>query len=186
MVTLRSLTVVSLFTVAVPGSAFAASAEIRARITDLRVQPSEQAKARLKLGVGREVSVLAKSDDGNWVKVAGSLERGEDVIRFEGWIMAGALDGDVEVAASSSGGGEAGWGDGGSDAGSFDAPAASSSSGDWDFSEDTASSSSSSEANSWDSEPAAPAAAPAEDLSWESESSSSDSGSDSEDDWGDF
>ncbi len=170
---LRSLTLASLLAL-LPGSAFA-GAEIRAKIVDLRVQPSDNAKARLKLGAGREVAVLGKSDDGRWVKVSGSLERGEDTIKFEGWVMAAALDGDVpsaSAAASSSDSGEAEWGDEGSDTGSPASEPAGEGSDSWDFSEE-----STSEA----------ASAPAGDNSWDTGSSdsasSSDSSSSSGDEW---
>lgn len=77
----------------------AADAQIRARITELRVNPAENAKAVVKLGKGREVSILGKSGDGQWVKISTQLERADDLIKFEGWVDASAVTGDAIASA---------------------------------------------------------------------------------------
>jgi hypothetical protein len=71
--------------------ALADGAQISAKIAELKVTPDDNAKTIIRLGKGREVAVLAKSDDGNWVHISGKLERAEDMIAFEGWVDAADL-----------------------------------------------------------------------------------------------
>lgn len=97
----RAVSAISVLGLLVASSAtvFAADAQIRARITELRVNPAENAKAVVKLGKGREVSVLGKSGDGQWVKISTQLERADDLIKFEGWVDASAVTGDAIASA---------------------------------------------------------------------------------------
>lgn len=176
MVTTRLLLVsVSALLLAAP--AFAASeATVGVKIAELRIKPDDQAFSRLKLPGGRPVALLGKSDDGRWVKVRTEIEKGEDVIKLEGWLEVAQLKnadvGGLSVASGGSTGSSSSSGFGESSA-----PASSGS--EWG---DTASTPAASSTESWDSTPAAAPAEPAADSmgSWDlgsSDSGSSDSGS---------
>ena len=141
------------------------AATVRSRTADLRAEPSREGKARVKLGAGREVSIVAKSGDGEWVRVQTEITHADETIRFEGWLAAadlglsGGSSAPVESAAAPKKD-DLAWVD---DSAPAAAPAADAPVGD----------------NSWDSTPAsAPATktneAPAKD---EWSSSASDSGS---------
>lgn len=93
MVTTRLLVLSALF-VAAPFAAFASGgATVGVKIAELRIKPDDQAFSRLKIPGGREVALLGKSDDGRWVKVRAELEKGEDIIKLEGWVEATQLKG---------------------------------------------------------------------------------------------
>jgi hypothetical protein len=66
-------------------------AKVRSRTADLRAEPSRDGKAKVKLGAGREVSVVAKSGDGEWVRVKTEITHADETIRFEGWLAAADL-----------------------------------------------------------------------------------------------
>lgn len=85
-----SLSIVSLFVLGT-GVARAETAKVSVRIADLRVKPSSDARSKLRLGKNRSVDVLSKSDDGQWVKIRAEVLRGEEPVRFEGWVAAAHL-----------------------------------------------------------------------------------------------
>ena len=166
--------------VALPLPAFASSARVGARIADLRAEPSADAKSKAKLPSGRDVEVIGKSDDGQWVRVRTECPKANETIKFEGWLavreVQGAnLDG-VAVAGSAKksapAANDAAWGD------SSEKPAAAASSGpawiDDSGSSRTATASSKDEwgndASSSNSAPAKPAAS--SDDAWGSSDSS--------------
>ncbi len=66
-------------------------ARVRSRTVELRALPTEGARSKLKLGPNRDVAVLGKSEDGQWLKIRTEWERGEDVITLEGWVVATQL-----------------------------------------------------------------------------------------------
>src|SRR4051794_29227694 len=123
---LRSAATLSLvfgFVIAAAPARADQEAEVAVRVADLHVQPSASAKTKLRLGGGRSVSVLAKSDDGRWGKIKGEVEKGPDQIPFEGWVEATALRGNLDgiatdkgATATASSGGDSSWGDSGSGA----------------------------------------------------------------------
>ena len=191
---IRSVALVAV--VLAPFAAEAAQqAEVTARIAELRIKPSDNAPSRLKIAGGREVDVVGKSDDGRWIKVKTSFEKGDYLVALEGWMESSQLratDGsslgsgapaeasssDDMFGSGSSTSSDAGFGD---DSGSGDPWAAESSSGTEASSDpfaDTGSSSSSS-ADPWADE----SSSSSSEESFESEESG-DSGSG--DDWGDF
>lgn len=182
----RSLLVLSLL---VGAPAFAASqATVGVKIAELRIKPDDGAFSRLKIPGGREVAVLGKSDDGQWIKVRTQIERGEDVIKLEGWLQATQLKGadpsslsvaqGGETSKGSSSSGAGAWGDSSSSSDSF---GDTSSSGD-SWGDSSASSAPASSGDSW-SDPA-PAAAPTTEA-WDAAPATASESSSSGDAWGD-
>ena len=180
----------------------AQQAEVTARIAELRIKPSDNAPSRLKLAGGREVDVVGKSDDGRWIKVKTSFEKGDYLVALEGWLESsqlratdGAELGRGAPSEAAGSGGDMFGGFGGSSGAtttddSFGEDSGSSGADPW-----AADSGSSSEASS---DPFADTASSSSSSSsedpWASEGGSSDSGSSdsgsedsgSGDDWGDF
>src|SRR5687768_15728047 len=100
----RSLLVLSLL---VGAPSFAASqATVGVKIAELRIKPDDGAFSRLKIPGGREVAVLGKSDDGRWIKVRTQIERGDDIIKLEGWLEVSQLKGADPSSLSVATGGE--------------------------------------------------------------------------------
>lgn len=184
MVTTRLLLVSALF-VSAPFAAFAASeATVGVKIAELRIKPDDAAFSRLKIPGGREVDVLGKSDDGRWIKVRTQIERGEDIIKLEGWLEASQLKGADPSSLSVASGGQTSSGS--SSSSSSDGFGESSSSSDaWTAPSEPAASSNT---EAWDAAPASTPSEPAADSSsdmgsWDlgdtnSSSSSSDTSSD--------
>jgi len=104
------------------GLARADEMQIRGRIAHLRVQPSSDARIKVKLGGGRSVAVLGQSEDGQWIHVKVEVEKGPDTIPFDGWLALAEVRG--ERMLSTEGGAAA-------PASSQDAPTANSAA-DWD------------------------------------------------------
>ena len=175
MVTSRLLLVSALF-VSAPFAAFAASeATVGVKIAELRIKPDDQAFSRLKIPGGREVAVLGKSDDGRWIKVRTQIERGEDVIKLEGWLEATQLKGADASSLSVASGGSSSDSSSSSDTGFGESSSSSESA--WGGAPAASSEPAASSAEAWDS---APAEAPAESSSSDSMGSwdaPSDSGS---------
>lgn len=168
------------------GVAFAEQATVRSRTADLRAEPSSMGKAKVKLGAGREVSVVGKSNDGEWLRVKAEITHADETIKFEGWLAAADLGMSgssasvpVDNSAPKKDAADLSW-----VSDDTSATAAPASNDEWADSADNkalpAVSDTSSNDNSWDSTPAT--AAPAKDESSGSGnegwgSSSSDSGS---------
>lgn len=68
------------------------TSQIKVSVAELHVKPTSKSRSTLRLGQGREVEVVATSDDGKWVQVRGQLPHWEDTIAFSGWIPASAVD----------------------------------------------------------------------------------------------
>ena len=187
MVTTRLLLIASALVAATPAVSFAASAKVAVRLAEMRVKPSESAFSRLRLGNGRDIDVIGKSNDGQWLKVRAEINRADELINLEGWVQASEVKGVDLASVSSVDGGSS------SDSGWSATPAAAKSeSAGWDLdapaaTEPAASSSSDSD---WDAPAAETEAAPAaeekpasdESFSWGEDSSSSSSSSSSSDD----
>src|SRR5579859_31417 len=60
---------------------------ISADLVDLRAEPKDKAKSRVKLSHGTLIAATDHTPDGQWVKVVADVEKGPDTIHFEGWIQ---------------------------------------------------------------------------------------------------
>ena len=178
----RTATLISVLTVLAPAVALAAEdAQVSVRIAELRVNPSSEARTRLKIGSGRNVSVLGKSSDGQWVQIRTEVDRGGDSVKFEGWVFASCLR--TKNGPMGSGSEPKAVFEEAEDVTSDDSSDADSSSGDADWnstgsSESEGSSDVASSQPAWESTPAEPPAQP------ESTDEPADSGSSS--DWDAF
>lgn len=160
MVTSRLLLVTALF-VSAPLAAFA-EATVGVKIAELRIKPDDQAFSRLKIPGGREVAVLGKSDDGRWIKVRTQIERGEDVIKLEGWLEATQLKGADPSSLSVASGGSTS----GSSSDSGFGESSSTSDSEWGDAPAASSEPAASTTEAWDAAPAStPTEAPAESSS---------------------
>src|SRR5438445_7312727 len=60
---------------------------VTADLVDLRSEPKDKAKSKVKLSHGTMISATGHSPDGQWVQVKASVEHGPDTVDFEGWIQ---------------------------------------------------------------------------------------------------
>lgn len=71
----------------IPGSASAEKGIVSVVSADVRAEPKEKAKAKLKIKQGRHVTVVDHTPDGQWLKVKAEFDRGGDTGELEGWIQ---------------------------------------------------------------------------------------------------
>ncbi len=53
---------------------------------DLRIDPTEKSKSKIKLQIGTMVEVTDHDPEGKWVRVKAEIPRGEETMTFEGWL----------------------------------------------------------------------------------------------------
>src|SRR5689334_2251162 len=59
---------------------------VSADSVQVRVDPNPKAKSPWRISHGRLVSVLDHTPDGKWVKIKGEYPKGDDIVKFEGWL----------------------------------------------------------------------------------------------------
>lgn len=74
---------------AVPQQAIAAAEEagiITAVNVDVRAEPKDKGKSKLKVSHGRKIAAIGHSPDGKWVQIKAEVDRAGETATFEGWI----------------------------------------------------------------------------------------------------